>query len=75
MMRNWLKGAVGPDDNDSRFLLDVHRRDLPGEDTVRYAMATRWTSASWAPGPAARCWPSAWPRVAEKMISGTAAGR
>ena len=27
-----LKGAVGPRDNDSRFLLDVHRRDLPGED-------------------------------------------
>ena len=37
MKRNLLKGSVGPKDNDSRFLLDVHRRDLPGEDTmVRY---------------------------------------
>ncbi len=28
---------MGPKDNDSRYLLDVHRRDLPGEDTmVRY---------------------------------------
>lgn len=37
MKRNLLKGAVGPKDNDSRLLLDVHRRDLPGEDTmVRY---------------------------------------
>ncbi len=34
MRRNLLKGAVGPKDNDSRFLLDVHRRDLPGEDTM-----------------------------------------
>jgi choline dehydrogenase-like flavoprotein len=32
--RNLLKGAVGPKDNDSRWLLDVHRRDLPGEDTM-----------------------------------------
>jgi choline dehydrogenase-like flavoprotein len=32
--RGLLKGAVGPKDNDSRFLLDVHRRDLPGEDTM-----------------------------------------
>jgi choline dehydrogenase-like flavoprotein len=34
MIRSLLKGAVGPADNDSRFLLDVHRRDLPGEDTM-----------------------------------------
>jgi choline dehydrogenase-like flavoprotein len=34
MIRDLLKGAVGPKDNDSRFLLDVHRRDLPGEDTM-----------------------------------------
>jgi choline dehydrogenase-like flavoprotein len=34
MIRSLLKGAVGPRDNDSRFLLDVHRRDLPGEDTM-----------------------------------------
>jgi choline dehydrogenase-like flavoprotein len=33
--RNLLKGAIGPKDNDSRFLLDVHRRDLPGQDTMR----------------------------------------
>ena len=33
--RGVLKGAVGPRDNDSRFLLDVHRRDLPGEATMR----------------------------------------
>jgi choline dehydrogenase-like flavoprotein len=33
--RNLLKGAMGPKDNDSRFLLDVHRRGLPGEDTMR----------------------------------------
>jgi choline dehydrogenase-like flavoprotein len=32
--RGLLKGAIGPKDNDSRFLLDVHRRDLPGEDTM-----------------------------------------
>ena len=35
MLRALAKGAVGPRDNDSRFLLDVHRRDLPGEDTMR----------------------------------------
>ena len=34
MIRSLLKGSVGPADNDSRFLLDVHRRDLPGEDTM-----------------------------------------
>jgi choline dehydrogenase-like flavoprotein len=33
--RGLLKGAVGPRDNDSRYLLDVHRRDLPGEATMR----------------------------------------
>ncbi|MGH9171705.1 MAG: GMC family oxidoreductase [Acidimicrobiales bacterium] len=34
---SWLKGSVGPADNDSRYLLDVNRRDLPGKDTmVRY---------------------------------------
>ncbi len=30
-----LKGSRGPRANDSRFLLDVHRRDLPGERTMR----------------------------------------
>ncbi|HEY1825166.1 MAG TPA: GMC family oxidoreductase [Acidimicrobiales bacterium] len=34
MTRITLKGQ-GPRDNDSRFLLDVHRRDLPGEATMR----------------------------------------
>ncbi len=29
-----LKGAVGPRANESRFLLDVHRRDMPGQDTM-----------------------------------------
>ena len=38
MIRGLLKGALGPTSNDSRFLLDVHRRDLPGEDTMaRYS--------------------------------------
>jgi choline dehydrogenase-like flavoprotein len=34
-MSNFLKGSRGPAANDSRFLLDVHRRDLPGERTMR----------------------------------------
>ena len=32
--RGLLKGSVGPRDNDSRFLLDVHTRDLPGQSTM-----------------------------------------
>jgi len=35
MIGNLLKGARGPRANDSRYLLDVHRRDLPGQDTMR----------------------------------------
>ena len=35
MRTNLLKGARAPKDNESRFLLDVPRRDLPGEDTMR----------------------------------------
>ena len=35
MIGNLLKGSRGPKANDSRYLLDVHRRDLPGEDTMR----------------------------------------
>ncbi len=35
-LRGVLKGAVGPRANDSRFLLDVHRRDLPGQDTMAH---------------------------------------
>ena len=35
MTMNVLKGARAPKDNESRFLLDVARRDLPGEDTMR----------------------------------------
>jgi len=30
-----LKGAVGPPENDSRFLLDVHRRGVPGRAGMR----------------------------------------
>ncbi len=30
-----LKGAVGPAENDSRFLLDAHRRGVPGRDRMR----------------------------------------
>jgi choline dehydrogenase-like flavoprotein len=33
-LRDTLKGAVGPHANDSRYLLDVHRRDLPGQETM-----------------------------------------
>jgi choline dehydrogenase-like flavoprotein len=35
MSRHLLKGAVGPPDNESRFLLDVHSRALPGLRTMR----------------------------------------
>jgi choline dehydrogenase-like flavoprotein len=35
MLTSLLKGARAPSANDSRLLLDVHRRDLPGEDTMR----------------------------------------
>ncbi|MBO0885782.1 MAG: GMC family oxidoreductase, partial [Acidimicrobiales bacterium] len=34
MIHRLLKGSLGPRDNDSRWLLDPHRRDLPGEDTM-----------------------------------------
>lgn len=34
-MKRLLKGAVGPKDNDSRFLLDVHKRGVPGVETMR----------------------------------------
>ncbi|WP_024441503.1 GMC family oxidoreductase [Mycobacterium sp. UM_WGJ] len=33
--RGLLKGSLGPPDNDSRFLLDVQSRQLPGEKTMR----------------------------------------
>ncbi|MGH3829652.1 MAG: GMC family oxidoreductase [Pseudonocardiaceae bacterium] len=33
--RGVLKGSLGPADNDSRYLLDVHSRELPGEKTMR----------------------------------------
>src|SRR6202012_4726819 len=35
-LRDTLKGAVGPHANDSRYLLDVHRRDLPGQETMAH---------------------------------------
>ena len=34
-LRGLLKGSLGPPGNDSRYLLDVHSRELPGEDTMR----------------------------------------
>ena len=38
MIRSLLKGSLGPKENDSRWLVDTHRRDLPGEETMaRYA--------------------------------------
>jgi choline dehydrogenase-like flavoprotein len=30
-----LKGSIGPKDNDSRYLLDVHRRGVPGVEVMR----------------------------------------
>lgn len=40
MIHRLLKGSLGPKDNDSRWLLDPHRRNLPGEDTMaRYSDA------------------------------------
>jgi choline dehydrogenase-like flavoprotein len=33
--RLWLKGAVGPEENDSRWLLDPHKRGVPGVGTMR----------------------------------------
>jgi choline dehydrogenase-like flavoprotein len=35
LWRGLLKGSRGPTENDSRFLLDVHSRELPGEATMR----------------------------------------
>ncbi len=35
LLRGIVKGSIGPKDNDSRFLLDVHSRQLPGEATMR----------------------------------------
>ncbi len=44
LLRGILKGAVGPKHNDSRYLLDVHSRQLPGEDTMcRYDDASLLT--------------------------------
>lgn len=34
-LKRLLKGSTGPKDNDSRFLLDVHTRGLPGRETMR----------------------------------------
>ncbi|HKS90321.1 MAG TPA: gluconate 2-dehydrogenase subunit 3 family protein, partial [Tepidiformaceae bacterium] len=33
--RHFLRGAIGPRDNDSRFLLDVHKRGIPGAASMR----------------------------------------
>ncbi len=35
MSRTWLKGAVGPEQNDSRWLLDPHKRGVPGVESMR----------------------------------------
>jgi choline dehydrogenase-like flavoprotein len=35
MRPTFLKGSIGPRENDSRFLLDVHQRQIPGEATMR----------------------------------------
>ncbi|MGH3405505.1 MAG: GMC family oxidoreductase [Streptosporangiaceae bacterium] len=35
LLRGLAKGAIGPAGNNSRYLLDVHSRQLPGEDTMR----------------------------------------
>ncbi len=32
---NLLKGSIGPTDNDSHLLLDVHRRGVPGRERMR----------------------------------------
>jgi choline dehydrogenase-like flavoprotein len=34
-LKRLLKGATGPKDNDSRFLLDLHRRGVPGQEGMR----------------------------------------
>jgi hypothetical protein len=34
-LKRLLKGAVGPKDNDSRYLLDVHKRGIPGVEKMR----------------------------------------
>ncbi|MGA9857749.1 MAG: GMC family oxidoreductase [Solirubrobacteraceae bacterium] len=34
-LRSVLKGSIGPRANDSRFLLDVHSRAIPGQSTMR----------------------------------------
>ncbi len=35
-LRAILKGSIGPPDNDSRNLLDVHSREMPGQETMRH---------------------------------------
>ena len=35
-LQRYLKGAVGPAANDSRFLLDVHSRAIPGRTRMRH---------------------------------------
>jgi NADPH-dependent 2,4-dienoyl-CoA reductase/sulfur reductase-like enzyme len=34
-MTHFFKGSVFPDENDSAFLLDVHRRGVPGRERMR----------------------------------------
>ena len=59
--RGILKGSIGPRDNDSRFLLDVHSRDLPGEATMaRYRDDDEVDLVIVGAGAGGRCWPSGW---------------
>ena len=61
LLRGLLKGAIGPADNDSRFLLDVHRATCPARrPCAAIATTTRSTWWSSVPARAARCSRSAW---------------
>lgn len=59
--RGLLKGSLGPPDNDSRFLLDVQSRELPGEKTMRrYALNDEVDLVVIGAGAGDQCWRSAW---------------
>jgi hypothetical protein len=52
-----------------RYLLDVHRRDLPGQDTMaRYLDSDEVDRASSARAPAGRCSRSAWPAGGWRVV-------
>lgn len=59
--RGLLKGIAGPTDNDSRFLLDVQSRQLPGEKTMRrYATDDQVDLVVVGAGAGDRCWRNGW---------------